>query len=100
MGQINPLLGSVLATPAAQKQQAADKARQLRLARQLQSNAAAARQDITDTVDFHDPIENPQDPDIAEQHREQNEPEEDPAPDTDDNTAQAPDAPSHLDIRG
>jgi hypothetical protein len=56
MSQINPLLGSILQTPQAQKQQSDTKDQQVRRSRELLKNSAPT-QNPEDVLDIEVPVE-------------------------------------------
>ncbi len=57
MSQINPLLGSILQTSQAQKQQSSDKTRQMRHVQDLRKNIAASSSETQDTVEIEEQVE-------------------------------------------
>jgi hypothetical protein len=83
MSQLNPITASILQTPGVQRQQSADKSRQLR---QAQETERAAEEDIPEAVpdaddlsEVHDQARNPRKgkkPYTAKQKPQDDEPEE------------------------
>ncbi|MGD1277800.1 MAG: hypothetical protein ABR964_11335 [Tepidisphaeraceae bacterium] len=57
MSQLNPLTGSILQTPVAQKQQTDQKTRQLRRAEELRRNVAARDDEMEHQVENTDHLE-------------------------------------------
>jgi hypothetical protein len=80
MSQIDPLTGSIIPAPVLQRQQTADKARQLRHAQDLQKNSAAREDTFEEQVESPEELTPTHDRDPNRRQRQKSHPHPEPKP--------------------